>query len=432
MLPVYKAPQVKIELSGPQSQFVMAKERFPCFCGGFGSGKSHALFTKILIDKITHPKVDLMYGAPTYGLIRDIAYDRLENLLTDARLPYQLNKAEQVLKIENYGKLLFRTLDRPERIVGFQVFRAYLDELDTMKPKLAEEAWLKMIARARQMDPDNPRALNQVAVATTPEGFGFVYQRWEKSPDAQYRLIRASSYSNKFLPKDYIDSLLTSYPESLVNAYIHGLFVNMKNKTVYSNFDRRRNHAPVVPYPNETLYVGMDFNVLNMSAVIFVQRGDKAYAVAEVTRGKDTPNMIEILKFRYQNEEVHHNIIVYPDASSKNKKSLDHSKSDLQLLRDAEFTVKARNSNPAIKDRVVSKNAAFLDGNRNITLYVNTDTCPEYTNALEQQTYDSNGMPDKGLADNIDDLNDAGGYFISYEFPVIRRTFSQSASHGSY
>jgi hypothetical protein len=417
----------RIELSLPQSQFLTAKERYPCFCGGFGSGKSHALFTKILVDKIAHPKVDLLYGAPTYGLIRDIAYDRLENMLTEARLPYQLNKAEQVLKIEKYGKLLFRTLDRPERIVGFQVFRAYLDELDTMKQAIAQEAWLKIIARARQIDPDNTNATNQVAVATTPEGFSFVYHRWEKNKDPMYRLIRASSYSNKFLPKDYIDSLLKSYPPALVDAYIHGKFVNLKNKTVYSNFDRMRNHASVTPLPGEVLHVGMDFNVLNMSAVVHVLRDGAAFAVGEVTRGKDTPHMVEILKFRYQSSEDHHAIVVYPDASGRSTRSIDASKSDLQILRSAEFTVVARSKNPPIKDRVISMNAAFMDGEMNTRYYVNTDTCPEYTNALEQQCYDHNGMPSKELGDNIDDLNDAAGYFIYNKFPVIRRVFTQES-----
>lgn len=422
---MHTAAQRRIELSLPQSLFVTASSKYPCFCGGYGSGKSHAVFTKILVDKIKHPKVDLLYGAPTYGLIRDIAYDRLENLFTEARIPYQLNKAEQVLKVERRGKILFRTLERPERLVGFQVFRAYLDELDTLRNSIAEDSWLKIIARARQIDPDNPNALNQVCVATTPEGYNFVYNRWEKTKHPDYELIRASSHSNKHLPPDYIDSLKASYPDQLVKAYIEGQFVNLKNKTVYVNYDRFRNGTDVVERPNETLYVGMDFNVLNMSAIIHVVRGDKAYAVGEITRGKDTPSVIETLKFRYQNSEVHHPIIVYPDASAKNTKSLDASRSDVQLLRDAEFTIRARGRNPAIKDRVVSMNAAFLNGNNETIYYVNADRCPEYVNALEQQAYDHNGMPTKDLSDNIDDLNDAGGYFISYEFPVIRRNFTQ-------
>ncbi len=369
-----------------------------------------------------------MYGAPTYSLIRDIAYDRLENMLETARVPYQLNKAEQILRIEKYGKILFRTLERPERLIGFQVFRAYLDELDTMKTKDAEDVWNKIIARCRQIDPDNTSAENQIFVATTPEGYSFVYQRWERDINdenrSRYKLIKASSYSNKYLPPGYVDDLKVSYPAALVDAYINGEFVNMKNKTVYSNFSRKTHHSDAEIAPGDTLFVGMDFNVLNMSAVVHVIRGGKPIAVAEVAKAKDTPDMIEILKYRYMGDGQRHSVIVYPDASGKNAKSLDASKSDIKLLREAGFTVKARSKNPNVKDRVNSMQAMFLNARGEIRYTVNTRNCPQYTSALEHQVYDDNGVPEKDPKTNVDDMNDAGGYFIHYEFPIVRREFT--------
>jgi len=422
-----------ITLTLPQSRFFTSKARYTCFCGGFGSGKSHALFTKMLSDKFAHPKVDLMYGAPTYSLIRDIAYDRLENMLESMHMPYQLNKAEQILRIENYGKIIFRTLERPERLIGFQVFRAYLDELDTMRTSAAEEVWNKIIARCRQVDPDKPEAENQIFVATTPEGFSFVYQRWVKLIDdtnrSRYRLIKAPSYSNKFLPPGYVEDLRVSYTAALVNAYIEGDFVNMKNKSVYSNFDRTLNDSKTEIRNDDVLYVGMDFNVLNMNAIIHVLREGNPVAVAEITRAKDTPDMIDILNFRYRSEGRHHPILIYPDASGKNAKSLDASKSDIKLLRDAGFTIRARSKNPNIKDRVNSMNGMFRNSKGEIRYRVNVDKCPEYVMALEQQVYDENGMPEKNKGDNVDDLNDAGGYYIHYEFPIVRKDFSVESSN---
>ncbi|WP_369081323.1 hypothetical protein, partial [Streptobacillus moniliformis] len=47
-----------------------------------------------------------------------------------------------------------------------------------------------------------------------------------------------------------------------------------------------------------------------------------------------------------------------------------------------------------------------------------TDKCPEYTDALEQQAYDKNGMPDK--EGGFDHVNDAGGYFIAKRFPIVK------------
>ena len=49
---------------------------------------------------------------------------------------------------------------------------------------------------------------------------------------------------------------------------------------------------------------------------------------------------------------------------------------------------------------------------------VNTNTCPELTEGLEQQIYDKQGMPDKTAG--VDHLNDAQGYFISYQYPITK------------
>ncbi|HFE6228037.1 TPA: terminase, partial [Klebsiella pneumoniae] len=46
--------------------------------------------------------------------------------------------------------------------------------------------------------------------------------------------------------------------------------------------------------------------------------------------------------------------------------------------------------------------------------------CPVYTESLEQQVWGENGEPDK-KADN-DHPNDAGGYFIVKQFPIIKPT----------
>jgi hypothetical protein len=50
---------------------------------------------------------------------------------------------------------------------------------------------------------------------------------------------------------------------------------------------------------------------------------------------------------------------------------------------------------------------------------VNPETCPHYVEALEKQAYDKNGEPDK--TSGLDHCLDAGGYFISYRYPIQKR-----------
>jgi len=157
--------------------------------------------------------------------------------------------------------------------------------------------------------------------------------------------------------------------------------------------------------------VGMDFNVTKMAATIYVKRngGKEWHAVDELVDGYDTPEMITILKERFAG----HQITIYPDASGKNRKSVGASQSDIALL-EAVFSVRAHAANPFVKERVLAVNSAFHK-NR---LFINDRKCPTTANNLEQQVYDKNGEPDK--KGGKDHQNDATGYPIAYEMPVLK------------
>jgi len=152
----------------------------------------------------------------------------------------------------------------------------------------------------------------------------------------------------------------------------------------------------------------MDFNVGKMAAVVYVRRGEAFHAVEEIVDAYDTPMVIETLKSRYPE----HTIAVYPDASGTSRKTVNASQSDIALLQQAGFSVRAKKKNPAIKDRIISANTGFEQG----YIFVNNKRCPEFTRCLEQQAYDKNGEPDK--TSGHDHLNDAGTYPIAYEMPV--------------
>jgi len=415
---------LKIALTPPQSEFFVAKQKFVAFVGGFGSGKSHTLFTKLLVDKLNYPDIDLGYFAPSYQLIRDIAHIRLQNMLDEADIPYKLNKADNVLDMFGYGRILFRSMDIPDRIVGFEIGSAYIDEIDIMNYGDAENAWNKIIARCRQRSKRHPEFINRMYAATTPEGFNFVYHRWVKNTSPQYHMVQAPTRSNPHLPADYIQSLLDTYPANLIEAYLEGKFINLTTKTVYQNFDRVLNDTNRTLTTNDTLHIGVDFNVLNTNAIVHIldQESKQAFAVDELIKMTDTPAFIETVKEKYPLNKVY----IYPDATGKSKKSIDASKSDIKLIRDAGFFVRHKSKNPPIKDRVQAMNGMFRTGDDNINYWVNSTTCPSYVAALEQQPFDKNGQPLKDPNNNVDDINDAAGYCIFYNFPIDRKHFTQA------
>jgi hypothetical protein len=407
---------VNLDLTEPQEDFVFSESTYPAFVGGFGAGKSDALVTRLIMKKLAYPQFNVGYFAPTYDLISLIAWPKFEERLDAMKIRHKLNKSDKELKIKTGGSVIFRTIDNPNRIVGFEISDGGIDEFDILEEKKAGNAWRKCLARCRKKKPDGQK--NTLAIATTPEGFRYVYQVWGKNPKPGYKLYRAPTSSNPYLPEGYVDSLRAIYPANLLEAYLEGLFVNLTSGAVYPEFDRSANHGDAFDVPGEPLHVGIDFNVYNCTAIICVIRFDAPIVVGELTGVRDTPTLARMLQERYPDRHIS----VYPDASGQGHKTVNASLSDLQILTDHGFAVCANPTNPAVRDRVNSVNAMVHNGYGVRSLIVNTQLAPELTECLEQQVYDKNGEPDK--TSGKDHCPDALGYFLTYRWPVVRDQFA--------
>ena len=404
------------EMLGYQLDMIYSKATYPALVCGFGAGKSETLIMKALKQMFEIPNAQIAIYEPTVDLIKRIMYPRFEEILSNAGLIYKLNKSEGTLVIPNVGTVIFRSLENPSRIIGYEVHHSLVDELDTLDEEKAEEAWMKIISRNRKRIPNGSK--NTVSVMTTPEGFRFTYKRWhkqrledlEKRGYSDYELIQGSTYSNIFLPPEYITNLENSYPKQLIQAYLNGQFVNLETGQVYVNFDMELNNTDRMIDKGDTLHIGMDFNVNHMSAVVGVRDGDKLYICEELMDKKDTPDMIRCIKELYDG----HNITIYPDASGNSRKTIDAGKSDIALLKEAGFKVNAPLKNPPVKDRIMSTNALFCNMKEERRLFVNTAMCPKLTDALNEQAYDDSGNPRK--ANNVDHPNDAVSYLATRLF----------------
>jgi hypothetical protein len=410
-----------------QYKFLNSKAKYPALVSGLGAGKTEALVYRTLRLMTEIPNLRIGIYEPTVDLIKRIIYPRFEDIFANSGIPYKLNKSDGIMQVWMNGgvsEIIFRSMDNYTRIIGYETHHAILDEIDTLSREKAFEVWVRVLARNRKSFIDirtGKRGMNTVGITTTPEGFNFVYNMWVKdhanNPD--YELITGRTADNHHLPEDYVSSLRATYPPQLIEAYLEGKFVNLSGNTVYSGFDRVESHKNLVidDFPvSATLHIGMDFNVGRMSAVVGMKGDDDSknlYIVSEFHNLMDTPTMIEAITARFPDRQI----VVYPDASGKSRKSVDASKSDIALLRSAGFRINAPMKNPPVRERILSMNTMFLNSEGVRHLYVNVSVCPNFTEALEKQVYDDNSIP---IKDGTEDINDAAGYLINRIFGLAR------------
>lgn len=378
---------------------------------GFGGGKTFAIARKAIILMLENKGFDGIITEPNYPLLIQILIPEIKDALDYFEIPYKFNKQDMIFYAYPKGvetRIICKSLENYDRLVGVNASWIIMDEYDTTKTEIAYMAYLKLLGRMRVGN------VNQMVIVSTPEGFRAMYRIFiEEKDKGDKRLIRAKTSDNKYLDSSYIQNLIDIYPSNLLQAYLDGEFVNLTQGTVYTGFtDLCDVRAELT---ENVLHIGMDFNVTNMNACVAQIKNNTAEFLDEFTGLYDTPAMINAIKRKYPN----HKIIVYPDSSGGSRKTVDASKSDISLLRQAGFAVMADSKNPAVKDRIMSVNSALENGKVKIDFI----QCPVLVECLRKQAYNDKGEPDK--QSGYDHAPDGMGYFVHYKYPVVRKTVKQ-------
>ena len=196
-------------------------------------------------------------------------------------------------------------------------------------------------------------------------------------------------------------------------VHVLGLIPSELGDSVYNDFVKVKCHTDRQIKTGDTLHIGMDFNVGKMAAVVHVLEGVNLSAVDELTAVYDTYSMCQLIGSHYPG----HKVVIYPDASGQNRHS--SGASDHDIIKGFGYTLKAPKKNGFVRDRINAVNTGFRKG----TYKVNTNTCPEYTKALEKIQF-KKGEPDK--ASGFDHVTDAGGYC------VVGTTITKTKVRGSH
>ncbi len=379
-----------------QWEFLNSRDRTIGLIGGLGSGKSIAFLFKAFIAMITRPgangKSNIGIGYPTYEMGKSIFFYPFCELLEDCYIPFTTNLSGLQINTP-YGRIVIKSAQHPERIIGETFTDAGIDEIDTLPKPKGEKVVKRFRERLRG------RVDSQLFLVSSPEGFSTCYEVLQANPNPGTKMIKAKTTDNVHLSASYIDDIRNSYDKAMAQAYINGEFVNLNSRAAHYAFDRAR-HVSDVPKPIEgtQLHIGIDFNVTPMTACVGYYAGDKYCVFAEYyIMNANTFMLADLI---YADYAAKHPIICYPDPTGESRKTSSDI-SDLMILQKKGFDLRFRHG--ISQRRSLNATNGALDHDR----VVIDSKCTHLITDLEQVVTDEYGQIDKPKGTLLTHISDA-------------------------
>lgn len=390
-----------VQLTLPQSEILLNYSRFKTVVAGRRFGKTYLSVNMLLQAAVTGKDRHCWYVAPTYGSAKEIAWDMLTHTIPQEYIS-RTNESSLMLRLINGSVISLKGAEKPNNLRGRALDFVVLDEFADMRP----EAWFEVIR------PSLSDRQGSAVFIGTPKGRNHFYDLWAKGMDGadDWSSFQYTTLDGGNVPESEVQAARSDLDERTFNQEYCAEFVTYSG-LIYYAFSRELSVSDYVE-DNAPLHVGMDFNLDPMSAVICIRKGGKLYAIDEIVMyGSNTDEMVAELKNRYPNRQI----IIYPDPASRQRKTSAGGRTDLSILQNAGFSVKAKNSHALVRDRINAVNSRLLSSNGERNLFV-SPKCKQTIKSLERQTYkEGTSIPNK---DGFDHMNDALGYLVEYLFPV--------------
>jgi phage terminase large subunit len=391
-------------LSHTQKQVANDFTRFRCVIAGRRYGKTH-LAIRELCFHAKEPNKEVWYVAPSYKMAKQIVWRKLKNRLNDLNWVKKTNETELTLHLRNGSVISLKGADNYDSLRGVGLDFIVLDEFADIDP----EAWYETLRPT--LSDKQGRAL----FIGTPKGIGNwsyeVYQNTLEDP-TNWHSYQFTTIDGGNVPLEEIEQAKRDLDERTFRQEYLATFETFAGR-IYYGFDRAQNvRVWDKPIP-DVLYVGMDFNIDPMSAIVAVREGDILHVIDEIRLfSSNTQEAVDEIKNRYGRSKIW----VYPDPAGHQRKTSAGGTTDITILSNAGFVVKAPRNHTPVRDRINAVNSRLCSSSGIRQLFIDPK-CKYTIEGLERQTYkEGTSQPDKDSG--YDHTNDALGYAVDYLFPV--------------
>ena len=382
--------------------------RFRVLVAGRRFGKSFLAMNEVAkVARYPDKRIFMIY--PTYRQARQIIWEEFKTRLRDINWLQKVNETDLTFTLKNNTKISLRGADNADSLRGVSLDMAVFDEFAMIE----QQAWTEVIRPA--LSDRQGSAL----FITTPMGQNNwaydLYQRGQDPDEQNWQSWTMRTIDGGRVTEEEIEQAKQDLDSHSFEQEYLATFNTFSNRIHYS-FDRSLNSQQYTDPTPALIYVGLDFNVGMMSAVIFARTGETIHAIDEIALySSNTFEVCDEIKSRYPSSRVY----VYPDPSgSARRSSAASGQTDHTILRNAGFVVKAPNSHNPVRDGINAVNSKLCSASGLRTFFVDPK-CKKTIESLEKHTYKMNtSIPDKDSG--YDHFSDSIRYFIDYEFPIRR------------
>ena len=384
-------------------------ERFKVLICGRRWGKTVFSISQLL-EHASKPNQKVWYVAPTYRQAEQIVWTQLKDILRLKHWAKKLNETRLSANLINGSIIALKGADNYDGLRGVGLNFLCIDEFADVNDK----AWYEVLR------PTLSDTQGKALFCGTPKGFNWAYELYKKGQvkDEGWNSWQYTTLDGGFVSVDEIESARADLDERTFKQEYEASFVTYSG-SVYYAFDRREN-VKDIQMVDSPIHIGLDFNIDPMSAVCFQIKNNIVNVFDEIViYGSNTDEMVNEIYNRYGRRHI----TIYPDPSSKANRTSAGGRTDLSILRNANFLVKLHNQAPLIRDRINAVNSRLLGADDVRRLFVDKK-CLNVIRSLERQIYkEGTSQPDK--EQGYDHMNDALGYAIEILYPVRRNFISK-------
>jgi phage terminase large subunit len=391
-------------LSHAQIAIADDPHRFRVAVCGRRFGKTH-LAIRELCKFSRVPNKECWFVAPTYRQAKQIVWKKLKQKLIDLRWAQKINESELTILLKNGSTISLKGADNHDSLRGVGLDFIVLDEFADIDPEAFYET----------LRPTLSDKEGSALFIGTPKGIGNwahdLYQMQVENPDLwsshTYTTLDGGNVS-----ADEIAQAQRDLDERTFRQEYMATFETYTGRIFY-NFDRRTHVKPYEGTVPDILYIGMDFNIDPMSAVIMVRQGDVVHVIDEIRMySSNTQETVAEIRSRYAKNKIW----VYPDPAARQRKTSAGGATDITILQNAGFVVKAPNAHNPVRDGINAVNSRLKSQSGEIKLFV-APNCKHTIDCFERYSYkEGTSQPDKDAG--YDHMMDAMRYAIDYMFPI--------------